>query len=124
MNVNEFKEKKTWAVVGSVHDKEKFAYKIFKDLKSKGYEVYPVDLSGKEVDGEITYKSLMDIPVKVEAVDMVINPVKGLQFVDETKKLGIKYIWFQPGAESNEIVKKAEDYGLNVIHNKCVMVEF
>lgn len=124
MEINNFKEKRVWAVVGSVHNKEKFAYKIFKVLKSKGYEVYPVDPSGISVDEEVTYKTLKDLPIIPEAVDMVINPIKGMGFVDEASSLGVKFIWFQPGAENDEIVKKAEGYGMNVIYKKCVMVEF
>lgn len=124
MLVEEFKALKKWAVVGSVHNQDKFAYKIYKNLKSKGFEVYPVDPSGKEVDGEPTYKSIGALPIVPDAVDMVINPVKGEAFVDETMELGIKYIWFQPGAQSDEIIAKAQNYELKVIHDKCIMVEF
>jgi uncharacterized protein len=124
MDINEFKEKKVWAVVGSVHSREKFAYKIYKDLKNKGYEVYPVDPTGAPVDDEASYRSIKELPIIPEAIDMVINPVKGLQFLEEAKDLGIKHIWFQPGAESEEIIKKAQSYEMKEIHNKCVMVEF
>lgn len=124
MDVLDFKEKKVWAVVGSVHNKEKFAYKIYHFLKKKGYEVYPVDPSGVNVDDEPTYKSLKELPVIPEAVDMVINPVKGADFIDEAKELGIMNIWFQPGAENDNVLKKSVDYGMNVIANQCVMVEF
>lgn len=124
MIVEEFRNKKVWAVVGGVHNKEKFAYKIYNVLKNKGYEVYPVDPSEEEVDGEKTYPSLNDLPVKPEAIDMVINPVKGMKYIEEAKDLGIEYIWFQPGAEGEEIIKRSEEYGMKVIQNKCVMVEF
>ena len=124
MNISEFESKKTWAVIGSVHNKEKFAYKIYHFLESRGYKVYPIDPSGNPVDGIKSYKTLEELPEIPEAVDMVINPVKGLEYVEEAKRLGIDYIWFQPGAESDQIIEKASSLGLNVIHNKCVMVEF
>lgn len=124
MNIMEFEVKKVWAVVGSVHNKEKFAYKIYNFMKDHGYKVYAVDPSGKDVDGEKSYVSLKDLPEVPEAVDMVIHPTKAVKFIDETKELNIKFIWFQPGAESEELVKKAEDYGMEVVHHKCVMVEF
>jgi predicted CoA-binding protein len=124
MNIGEFKEKKTWAVIGSVHDHEKYAYKIYGFLKRKGYKVYPVDPSGQMVDGNQSYKTLTDIPEVPDAVDMVINPIKGSRFVEEAASLGIKYIWFQPGAESNDIIEKSNSLITNVISNHCVMVEF
>ena len=124
MEIKEFKEKKVWAVVGSVHNKEKFAYKIYKSLISKGYNVFPVDPSGEKVDEEEAYKSLLDLPQVPDVVDMVINPIRGEKYVDEAHELGIKYIWFQPGAEGPDIVSKAQSYNMKVIQNKCVMVEF
>ena len=111
------------AVVGNVHDTSKYANKIYHYMKNKGYEVYAVDPTGIDVDGGKTYVSLSDIEKIPEAVDMVINPVKGNTYIDEAKKLGIKNIWFQPGAESIEILNKAQEYNMNVVHNKCVMVD-
>lgn len=121
---NEFKEKKVWAVVGSVHNREKYAYKIYDFLKNKGYKVYAVDATGEMVDNDKSYRSLSELPDKPEAVDMVINPVKGEKYLDEAHTLGIKHIWFQPGAESDELIKKAGSYGMKVVQNECVMVEF
>ncbi|EYE89605.1 CoA-binding protein [Fervidicella metallireducens AeB] len=124
MALKEFMDRKVWAVVGSVSNKEKFAYKIYNFLKKKGYKVYAVDPSGKDVDGEKSYKTLSEVPETIEAVDMVINPVKGLDFLDEANRLGIKYIWFQPGAENSELIEKAQWYGMNVVYDRCVMVDF
>jgi predicted CoA-binding protein len=122
--MKEFERKKVWAVVGSVHNKEKFAYKIYKFMKSRGYTVYPVDPSGMDIDGEPSFKRLTDLPETPEVIDMVINPIKGDGFIEEANRLNIKYVWFQPGAENSELVEKAESYGMNVIYNQCVMVQF
>lgn len=123
-DVNEFRKKKIWAVVGSVHNREKYAYKIFNFLKNKGYRVYAVDPTGEMVDGDKSFKTLSDLPEKPDALDMVINPLKGNAYIEEANNLGIKYIWFQPGAESEELIKLSNSYGMNVIYNDCVMVKF
>ncbi|MCX7695140.1 MAG: CoA-binding protein [Caloramator sp.] len=122
--IEEFKNMNTWAVIGSVSNKEKFAYKIYSFLKNKGYKVYPVDPSGKEVDGQRTYISLKDLPEKPDAINMVINPVRGERYIDEAAEVGIKYAWFQPGAESFEVIEKAKEYGMQVVYGRCVMVDF
>ncbi|SKA96402.1 hypothetical protein SAMN05443428_1213 [Caloramator quimbayensis] len=124
MEISEFKSKKIWAVVGSIHNKEKFAYKIYKFLQEKGYIVYPVDPSGKSIDGKKSYTSLLELPEIPDAVDMVINPVKGVEYINQIKQLEIKYLWFQPGAESMELIERASSSGINVVYNKCVLVEF
>lgn len=123
MQLSRYADSKIWAVIGSVHNKQKVAYEIYNFLKSKGYKVYPVDPEGTYVDGEKTYKSLLDLPEVPEVIDMVINPVRGEAYIDEAKKLNIKYIWFQPGAESKEIVERAQEYGINVVYNHCVLIE-
>ena len=124
MDSNDFKSKKVWAVVGSVHNHDKFAYKIYKFLSEKGYRVYGVDQSGENVDNEVTYKSLYEIPEKPDAVNMVVNPVKGIEYIDQAADMNIEYIWFQPGAENEAVLKRAEGYNMKIVHNSCVMVEF
>lgn len=124
MNIEDFRNKKIWAVVGSVSNNQKYAYRIYHFLKNKGYEVYGVDPSGQDVDGEKTYKMLSELPLKPEAVDMVINPIKGIEFVKEANKLGIDHIWFQPGAESDELIKLSREFAMELVFNDCVMVRF
>lgn len=123
MDYKEYKNFKVWAVIGSVHDKSKYANKIYHYMKNKGYEVYGIDPAGIDVDGEKTFKSISELPRFPEALDMVINPVKGKVYIDEAKKLGIRNVWFQPGAENPEIIRTAVGYGMNVVQNKCVMVD-
>lgn len=123
MNKEEFKNKKIWAVVGSCHNPEKYAYKIYCHLKKKGLQVYAVDPTGKSVDGEPSYKTIEELPVIPEAVDMVINPVKGAEYLEEAIRLGISHIWFQPGAESPELIQRAQSSNMNVVYNACVMVD-
>lgn len=124
MDIEAFRNKKVWAVVGSVNNKEKYAYKIYHFLKNKGYEVYAVDPSGKPVDGEKSYTKLSELPQKPDAVDMVINPLRGGEFVKEAYSLGVNYIWFQPGAESEELIHMAMGLSMEVVFNQCVMVRF
>jgi predicted CoA-binding protein len=76
------------------------------------------------VDGDKSFKTLSELPEKPEAIDMVINPIKGEAYVVEANNLGVKYIWFQPGAESKELIEKSSSYGMNVVYNDCVMVKF
>ncbi len=123
MDKDAFKSKTIWAVVGSCHNPEKYAYSIYNYLRRRGLQVYAVDPTGKSVDGNPSYKTLKELPMLPEAVDMVINPIKGEEYLDEARALGISYIWFQPGAESPQLIQKAKDYNMNVIHNACVMVD-
>ena len=122
MSKNEMLSKKKWAVIGVTEDKNKFGYKIYKKLKDSGYDVYPISIKNKEIYGDKAYTSLLELPVKVEVVDFVVNPKVGVSIVEQCKELGIKNIWLQPGTVSEELIQKAENNMINY-HKGCVLVE-
>jgi len=66
--------------------------------------------------------SLRDIREPVDVVDLVVNPAKGVDVVNEMAELGIKNLWIQPGAGSREILELAAKKNI-AVHNGCVLVE-
>jgi len=120
--IKEFLLQKSFAVVGSFRDESKYAYKILKDLKNKGYEVYPVNPKIKEVEGLKCYPTVMDIPVIVDVVDIVTPPQVTEQIVRECLRKGISRVWMQPGAESDTAIKFCQNNNIKVIYNACIML--
>lgn len=108
-NRDEMIEKKVWAVVGVTAKKDRYGYKIWKTLQKHGYEVYGVNPNYSEIEGEMIYHNLMELPKKVDVVDMVVAPKHGTNTLDEAKQLGIEYIFFQPGSFDDEIIQKADE---------------
>lgn len=90
MNFNNF------CVIGNTLDEDKYAYKIYNELTKNNYNV------------ETFYKegSLNNIS-NLEVVNLVINPVLGLNYIKECNK-EIKAVLIQPGAESNELLEYLE----------------
>lgn len=116
----EMMDKKVWAVVGVTAKKEKWGYKIYKILKDHNYESYGVSPNYDEIEGDKIYKSLKDLPKKVDVIDMVVSPKISLNTLDEAKEAGIEYIFFQPGTYNDEVVAKAEELGLKYLIGDCV----
>jgi uncharacterized protein len=114
---------KKWAVVGATDNQEKFGYKIFKCLKESGYEVYPVNPGVSAVLGQTCYPTLAELPVRPEAVDVVVAPKVGEKIIAMCAELGIRNVWLQPGANAETVISLAKEKGLNVIHQACVMAE-
>ncbi|CAN5235483.1 CoA-binding protein [soil metagenome] len=112
---------KKWAVVGANDDPAKFGYRIFRVLKDFGYETFPVNPKGGEIDGEKVYASIKDLPEKPEVVDMVVNPRTGLKVMADIRDAGIKYVWMQPGTRSDEIRDFAAASGIALIED-CILV--
>ncbi len=112
-----------FAVVGASRDPQKYGHRVYKDLKSAGYRVYPVNPNAREVLGDKCYPSLEELPEKPDVVVTVVPPAVTEQIVKTCKELGIGRIWMQPGSESEEAIKFCKENRLEVIYNACVMVE-
>ncbi|MDD4599451.1 hypothetical protein SDC9_03888 [bioreactor metagenome] len=121
--VKEMLQLTKWAVLGATANPKKFGYRIFKLLKSYGYETYPVNPRETMIDGEPCFKSLQELPIVPDVVDFVIPPAAALEALVECEALGIKNVWLQPGVNTPEVIEKAQSLGLNVIFDACAMVE-
>lgn len=112
-------EMKNWAVVGATNKKNKYGYKIVKILDENDYNVYPINPSLDEIDGIKVYENLSEIEDDIDVVDIVVNPQIGKHVMKEVNKLGINYVWLQPGTRSDEIRDFAEENGIKIVES-CV----
>ena len=120
--IGEFMAQKTFAVIGATDNPEKYGNQIFKNLRSRGYEVYPVNPNLEELDGVKCYPSLADIPVKVDVVDFVVPPEVTEVTLQRCNQLGLNRIWLQPGSESEAAIAYCHENSLKVVHDVCVML--
>ncbi|PIU23477.1 MAG: CoA-binding protein [Chloroflexi bacterium CG08_land_8_20_14_0_20_45_12] len=120
--IKEFMAQKRFAIVGATDDTKKYGHQIFKNLKSRGYEVYPVNPRLKELEGTRCYPSLADIPVNVDVVDFVVPPEVTEAILKECKRLRLSRIWLQPGSESEAAIAFCHENNLKVVHSVCVML--
>jgi len=120
--IKEFMSQKRFAIVGATDNTKKYGYEIFKNLKGRGYEVYPVNPRLKELEGSKCYPSLADIPIKVDVVDFVVPPEVAAAVLEECKRLELNRIWLQPGSESEAALDFCHKNNLKVVHDVCVML--
>jgi predicted CoA-binding protein len=122
--IDDFVNRRVWAVVGASQDRNKFGYRVFDALRQADYTVYPVNPKGGELDGVTVYPSpsLVDLPETPEVVDLVVPPAVTEQVVQEMHRLGLQRVWMQPGSESQTAIRYCEEHGLQAVHHACVMV--
>ena len=118
-----FANERLWAVVGVSADRSKFGNKIYRDLKAAGYIVQAVNPKLREVEGDPCYPSLAALLQKPTVVNLVIPPSATLAVIQDCIDLGIRYVWFQPGSEDDTAIRLAEDNGMTVVANACIMIE-
>jgi predicted CoA-binding protein len=120
--IKEFMAQKKFAVVGATDNPEKYGNQITRNLKKRGYEVYPVNPRLEKVEGLKCYATLSELPVKVDVVDFVVPPAATEAILQECLELGLDRIWLQPGSESEAAIRFCQENNLKVVHDVCVMM--
>jgi len=92
-------------------------------LKRHGYRVIPVNPRETEILGEKCYKSLLDVPVPLDVVNVFRTPDAVPQIARDAVTIGAGALWCQFGVISEEGAKIAENGGLTVIMDRCIKVE-
>ena len=106
----------TVAIIGASADRSKFGNKSVRAHLAQGYEVFPVNPKGGEIEGLQTYPSLEDVPADdLDRISMYVPPRVGLSLVDAIANKGCNELWLNPGSESDELASKARELGLNPI---------
>ena len=123
-DIRKILERKNIAVVGMSKNEVKPAHFVPKYLIERGYNVIPVNPTITEVLGRKSYPSIADISEDVNVVDIFrrsedVPPVVN----DAINKKGIKVIWMQSGIYNEEAERKAKENGIDVVFNRCMMVE-
>ena len=117
------RDSRTIAVVGLSANWYRPSYFAAKYLQEHGYRVIPVNPLYDIVLGEKCYKSLADIPEKVDVVDCFRRSEEIPALAGEAIAIGAKVLWMQLGVRSAEARRRAEAAGLEVVEDRCMKIE-
>jgi predicted CoA-binding protein len=117
------KATKTIAVVGLSAQWHRPSYFAAKYLQDHGYRIIPVNPMYDGVLGEKCYKSLCDIPERVDMVDCFRKSAEIPALAEDAIAIGAKVLWMQLGVENAQARARAEAAGLEVVENRCVKIE-
>jgi uncharacterized protein len=119
-------ETRTIAVVGASDKPTRPSNEIYSYLLSTGqYQVFPVNPTITEIDGAQVYPRLADLPVVPDMVD-VFRRLDDLPLVlAETLALAPrpKTLWLQEGLWHEDVGRDADAAGMQVVMDRCLMVE-
>ena len=115
--------KPTVAILGASTDRSKFGNKSVRAHLQQGYDVYPVNPKGGEIEGLSVYRTLADVPVeRLSRISVYLPPAITLHALDDIAAKGCDELWINPGAESDEVLAKARELGLEPI-TACSIVD-
>lgn len=110
------------AVVGATDNTQKYGSVIYRDLKRKGYRVFPVNPGRDTVDGDRAYPTVAELPVAPDIIDLVVPATVGVEVVRQALDVGYDRIWVQPGAESPELLSLLQEADAEYVADACIMV--
>jgi len=114
---------KTIAIVGLSNNNLRASYFVGYYMKRHGYRVIPVNPHESEILGETSYKSLSDVPVSVDVVNVFRAPDALPAIAEEAVSIKATNLWCQFTVINEEGGRIAEDGGLSVIMDRCMKVE-
>src|SRR5262250_91889 len=114
---------KTIAVVGLSDSPLRPSHGVSAYMQSQGYKIIPVNPQISEALGETSYVSLLEVPEKIDVVDVFRRPEYVEEIVDQAIKLRIPAIWMQEGVINERAAEKARKAGIFVVMDRCILKE-
>ena len=109
------------AVVGMSHKKERPSNYVSAYMINNGYNIIPVNPWQRIIESKKCYPSLLDIPIKID----IVNVFRRSEYVNaitrEAIKIKAKAIWLQDGVICNTSLQEAKESGLLFIMNDCIL---
>ena len=117
------KTAETIAVVGLTDSPLRPSYGVSHYMRSRGYRIIPVNPNIKDWEGEKAYPSLLDIPEKVDLVNIFRRSEAVPEVVEQAIQIKAPAIWMQEGVVHEEAAEKARQAGIFVVMDLCILKE-
>ncbi len=120
---NVLQRSKTIAVVGLSSNPMRASYGVSAYMQEQGYRIIPVNPQEEFVLGEKAYASLLDVPEKVDIVNVFRRPEFVPEVVDQAIQMKAPAIWMQEDVIHEQAAEKARQAGVFVVMDKCILKE-
>jgi predicted CoA-binding protein len=113
---------RTIAVVGASRDPRKAGGSVPYGLQQRGYRIIPINPFADELFGERVYRSLAEVPVPVDVVDVFRPAADAPEIARQAVAIGAGALWLQLDIRSDEARRIAEAAGLDFVEDQCTAV--
>ena len=111
----------TVAVLGASPKPDRYAFRAMQLLREYGHRAIPVNPAFAEVLGEKCYRSIADVPDKIDTVTLYLGPARSDPLIDDIVRAKPRRIIMNPGAENKNLAAKARAHGIEVVED-CTLV--
>jgi predicted CoA-binding protein len=117
------KRAKTIAVVGLSDNPMRVSHGVSAYMQSQGYRIIPVNPQIESSLGEQAYASLLEVPEKIDIVNIFRRPQFVEEVIDQALKLKVPAIWMQEDVVHEKAAEKARKAGIFVMMDSCILKE-
>ncbi len=110
-------------VIGMSKHEEKAAHYVPKYLLDQGFDIIPVNPTTDQILGKKCFSTISQISQDIDIVDVFRPSEFVLSLVEEIIKKNPKVIWLQEGIHNIQAEKLAQDNGIKVVFNRCMLAE-
>lgn len=122
-SIDDFLKGSVFAVVGASTDRSKYGNKVLRCYLQHDLVAWPVHPRETEIEGVPCAPDFESLPEQVHGLSIITPPEVTEVVLEAAAQAGIKRVWMQPGAESNEAISRAKDLGMTVIAGgPCLLV--
>jgi uncharacterized protein len=114
---------KTIAVVGLSNDPWRASHGVSAYMQSQGYRIIPVNPQIESCLGERAYPSLLDVPERIDLVNIFRRPEFVEEIVDQAIQLKVPAVWMQEDVIHEKAAEKARQAGIFVVMDRCILKE-
>lgn len=93
--VNDFLAQRSLAAVGVSRGGKKFGNLAYRELRTKGYRLFPVHSEAEVLEGDRCYPSLSALPEQAGGVLAVVPPAETERVVRDAAAAKITRVWMQ-----------------------------
>ena len=120
--IQDFLTQTNLAVVGVSRQGKKFGNVAYRELRARGYRLFPLHPSASELEGDRAYPSFEALPEPVGGVLIVLPPAETERMVRMAARAGIGRVWMQQGAESPDAIRFCAENGIEAVHGHCILM--
>lgn len=117
------KRAKNIAVVGLSSNPLRPSHGVSAYMQSHGYRIVPVNPHVKECLGERAYATILEVPRKIDIVNIFRRPEYVEEVVDQAIQLKVPAIWMQQEVIHEKAAQKAREAGIFVVMDRCILLE-
>ena len=121
--IDDFLGEGPWAVEGASTNREKYGNQVLRAYGQSGREAWPINPRADEIEGLKCYPDLGSLPSVPRGISIITPPKITERVVEEAARLGVEFVWMQPGAESDRALEIAAEHRIEAIGDgSCLLV--